>query len=51
MASVGINEIVDDGGRRDQVAQQLQSFPRDRYGEKARSSDVAARPIEASNKA
>jgi hypothetical protein len=31
---VGINEVVDDGGRR-----------------KARSSDVAARPIEASNKA
>jgi hypothetical protein len=47
---VGINEVVDDGGPRDQLAQQLQSFPRDRRGEKARSSDVAARPIEA-NKA
>ena len=48
---VGINEIVDDDGRRNQVTQQLQSFPRDRRGEKTRSSDVAARPIEASNKA
>ena len=51
VAATGINEIVDDDGRRDQVTQQLQSFPRDRRGEKTRSSDVAARPIEASNKA
>ena len=31
---VGINEVVDDGGRRDHVAQQLQSFSRDRRGGK-----------------
>ena len=31
---VGINEIVDDDGRRNQVTQQLRPFPRDRRGEK-----------------
>ena len=48
---VGIDEKVDDGGGGYQLAQQLESFPRDRRGEEARAGDFAARPVEASDEA
>src|SRR6266568_8739857 len=43
---VGIDKIVDHGGGGYQLAQQLQSFPRDRRSEEARAGDIAARPVE-----
>jgi hypothetical protein len=48
---VGMDEIVDHGGGGYQLAQQLQSFPRDRCSKEARASDVATRPVEASDEA
>src|SRR5262245_24559287 len=49
--TIGIDEIVDHGGGGYQLAQQLQSFPRDLRGEEARAGDVAARPVEAGDEA